>query len=258
MDEIKKQIKNNFSMAVKHYNKWAVSQRVSAEKLAMLLPKKEYVDVLDIGCGTGFVIEELRRQKVLYDKFTGIDVAPGMIKHCKTMWPDKEFICEDAEQFQSDKQYDLILSNFTFQWLKNPVIIIEKYLDALKKDGILALSFPVKGSLREIREAATHKNDQALSLLPFPDFIEILQTIHQTRKEKVLRRLVEPVKTMYENPKEAIKAIKKIGAGFLKGQSYSVKQMKNLLESYDELFKNEKGTYPSTYNVAFFVLQKQK
>jgi malonyl-CoA O-methyltransferase len=248
MVNIKKQIKKSFSDSVKQYNKWAVVQKQVAQKLVYLLSHKGYDNILDIGCGTGFVLEELQKQKIVFNKITGIDVASGMIEYCRMIWPDKKFMCEDAEDFCPKEKYDLIISNFTFQWLNN------KYLGFLKENGVLALSFPVKGSLGELQKASVEKNDKPINLLKFPDLLEIAQDI----KGEVVIRFIEPIKTLYDSSKDAIKAIKQIGASFGNGQAYSVRQMKNLLESYEVLFKDKDSKIPATYNVAFLVLQKDR
>ncbi|MDD4202277.1 MAG: methyltransferase domain-containing protein [Candidatus Omnitrophica bacterium] len=254
MVDIKKQIKKSFSDSVKQYNKWAVVQKQAVQKLVYLLSHKGYENILDIGCGTGFVLEELQKQQIVFNKVTGIDVASGMIEYCRMMWPEEKFVCEDAEDFCPKEKYDLIISNFTFQWFDNIPFVIDKYLGALKEKGILALSFPIKGSLSELQKASVEKNDKPINLLKFPDLLEIAQDI----KGEVMIRFIEPIKTLYDSSKDAIKAIKQIGASFGNGQAYSVKQMKNLLDSYEVLFKDKDSKIPATYNVAFLVLQKKQ
>jgi malonyl-ACP O-methyltransferase BioC len=253
MVEIKKQIRTNFSKKAKAYNKSAIAQRLAAGKLVSLLTEKEHENVLDIGCGTGFVIEELREQRIKIQNVFGLDPAKGMISYCKEVWPENEFICQDAESFEPIKKFDLIISSFAFQWVQDISAQINRYLKFLKPNGKIVLAFPIKGTLSEIYKASKYKNKKPINLLDFPDPIEIAQKM----KGKVLLRFIEPIITFYKKPKEAIKAIKQIGAGFLGPDTYSVSQMKNLLSSYKDLFTQKDGKVSLTYNVEFLIIKNR-
>ena len=72
-------------------------------------------DVLDLGCGTGHLAQEMR---VLTDgRVVGIDLSPEMIALAREAAPDTiEFFTGAAEALDMPGQFDAIFCNSAFQW----------------------------------------------------------------------------------------------------------------------------------------------
>lgn len=123
-------IASNFGRCAQTYDRMAAIQRDSAETLAELLPDIEKPDILEIGCGTGFLTEEIIR-KYPGANILATDLSPSMIEYTKTKFTQDNvrFDVMDGENPQTDKTFDLIVSNMTFQWFENP----ESSIAALKK-----------------------------------------------------------------------------------------------------------------------------
>jgi ubiquinone/menaquinone biosynthesis C-methylase UbiE len=67
----------------------------------------EESSVLEIGCGTGELLHNLKAKKK-----TGIDFSEGMIQEAQTKYPDIQFITGEAENLDDSVKYDvIILSN---------------------------------------------------------------------------------------------------------------------------------------------------
>lgn len=109
--------------------------------MASLLPfpKKEYLRVLDLGCGTGETSISLLKEYPLA-RVTGIDSSPDMldvarkkVKH--TTWRI-DFLCQDIRAFRLDGEFDVIVSGFSLHFLApdEKEEILRKCL-ALLKDG---------------------------------------------------------------------------------------------------------------------------
>lgn len=109
--------------------------------MASLLPfpKKEYLRVLDLGCGTGETSISLLKEYPLA-RVTGIDsstdmleVARKKVKH--TTWR-VDFLCQDIRAFRLDGEFDVIVSGFSLHFLTpdEKEEILRKCL-ALLKDG---------------------------------------------------------------------------------------------------------------------------
>jgi len=65
--------------------------------------------VLEIGCGTGELLDQVKGQKK-----TGIDFSSKMIEQAKNQFPSIDFQCMDAENITLNDKYDVIvLSNLT-------------------------------------------------------------------------------------------------------------------------------------------------
>jgi ubiquinone/menaquinone biosynthesis C-methylase UbiE len=67
----------------------------------------EESSVLEIGCGTGELLHNLKAKKK-----TGIDFSEGMIQEAQSKYPDIQFITGEAENLDDSVKYDvIILSN---------------------------------------------------------------------------------------------------------------------------------------------------
>jgi len=109
------------------------------------------INILDIGCGTGFSIEYLKN--LGYKNVIGIEPSKEMLKYCK----EKKFFAylggfEDLLKIKEiNKEFDLIISISALQWviankqemeIKNIIKKIGKsLLLKLKEKGIVVIQF---------------------------------------------------------------------------------------------------------------------
>ncbi len=111
--------------------------------MASLLPfpKKEYLRVLDLGCGTGETSISLLKEYPLA-RVTGIDSSPDMldvarkkVKH--TTWR-VDFLCQDIRAFRLEGEFDVIVSGFSLHFLTpdEKEEILGKCLALLKDGGV--------------------------------------------------------------------------------------------------------------------------
>ncbi len=112
-------ISSEFSKYAAHYGSYNVIQRRVAEYLLQKL-SYEPKNILDLGCGSGALCEIVTWE---YQKFTGIDFAPGMLElHPKSDkvnsvygdFNDKKFF----DKLSSNK-YDYIFSASALQWAED-------------------------------------------------------------------------------------------------------------------------------------------
>ena len=254
--EIKHQIKETFSKATNDYNRWANAQKQSADYLISTLPPKKFRQVLDIGCGTGFLVENLSKSNPV-PAITGIDLSPNMINYCKKIWPFHHFVCVDAETFNPNQSYDLIVSNFTFQWISALTFVIKKYFLLLNKEGILAIATPIEGSLLELQTCSYTIKKKPLNIHPFPkekDLIQTFSALQLSSPSYSIKNLI----TYYASPIDAIKSIKKIGAVYKQTHSFKFSEFQQLLKEYREGYCSKKNTFPLTYRVLFLTITKEK
>ncbi|NLV25083.1 MAG: methyltransferase domain-containing protein [Deltaproteobacteria bacterium] len=251
---IKAQIRRRFSAAVPVYDRWAAAQGQAAGYLLNLLPEKRFGRVLDIGCGTGLLVAGLL-EAGRAGAVTGIDFAPNMVAACRRRWPEHRFVCADAEEFGPSSRYDLILSNFTFQWLENIPGAVAKYFSCLAPGGVLALAVPVSGSLRELRTSALAANGKPLHLLDFPDR-NVLESAFQSVAGCPYLRELREVTAWFDTPLASLRSLKGIGASFGGGEVYTVAQMRRLLQEYEKAFAVSGLGCPVSYRVWFGVAEK--
>jgi malonyl-CoA O-methyltransferase len=244
MDEknMKEQVRNNFSKAAMQYSAWAKVQERSAAMLVSMLPEERMGSVLDIGCGTGFltgkVIAKLKPQEL-----TGVDFAEGMAQMCAQQWPESRFLCVDAEEFDPDRKYDAVVSNFTFQWLSDIAGSMRKFYSWIKPGGFFAFCVPVKGSLKELSGVSFHV---------FPTEEEFLKML-----PKADAKLTSDMTVYYDSPVEAVKSLKKIGANYKDRGAPEKKLTRAGLEEYGRIYKDSTGKFPVTYRVLTVVIKKR-
>ena len=118
--------------------------------MVSLLPfsKKEYLRVLDVGCGTGETSVGLLKEFPL-SRVTGIDGSQDMLDEAaakvkQTTWRI-DFICQDIRVVsgqwpgvRGEKEFDAIISAFSLHYLNEDEkkALLSKCRDALKPGGI--------------------------------------------------------------------------------------------------------------------------
>ncbi len=131
------------TMADPEYLKEEKGRRAQARMILSNFPKKPGGQLLDIGCGPGFFLDEAKKagwqvrgvdlsewaKKYSHDHF-GIDVFTGSLKEAK--FPNNFF--------------DRIVMNDVIEHLENPKEMLQEIRRILKNDGILYLSTPDIGS----------------------------------------------------------------------------------------------------------------
>jgi malonyl-CoA O-methyltransferase len=243
-----KSVAETFSEAAEHYHQKAEIQlKVANGLISSLLPWKETLppgDILEVGCGTGFLSEQIikefpNRQKLI------TDLAPGMLSYCEKQLNEKGLV-DDSVSFQKldvdqisnqESKYSLIVSNFAAQWFKDTAIGLEKLTELLVPGGLLLCTFPGNHTFEE-----WYANCLELGLPytanAFPDVEEV-----------VIKLSMNPVQVDYyendlfqefDNSIEFFKHLKEIGVRKSKtGKRLSVKQLKLLTEFWNEKTSNQ-------------------
>jgi SAM-dependent methyltransferase len=80
--------------------------------------------VLELGCSTGFLLGHLNPSAGL-----GVDISDVMIAEARKKYPSIHFICENAEQFNTDQVFDYIILSGILGVVKD----IQKLLKKIKK-----------------------------------------------------------------------------------------------------------------------------
>ena len=93
-------------------------QQRNARLLAGMLGAVDGLDVLELGCGTGLLTEQLARLPGIRS-LTGIDRSPGMLREAqrKAALSNVELVCASLFDYEPPRRFDRILSNAAFHWL---------------------------------------------------------------------------------------------------------------------------------------------
>ena len=136
-------IRARFAKSLATYNENAKIQKRMAEKLISLLDSNSYSNILEIGCGTGF-LTELIDKKIEFKKYTALDIVNQCEDYIKNINPQINFINIDVEEFVSKntEKYDLIISNASLQWVNNFEEIIKKLKQNLPSSRMIPARNP--------------------------------------------------------------------------------------------------------------------
>jgi malonyl-CoA O-methyltransferase len=194
----------NFNNAAQTYDQAAEMQVTAAQKLVawaaqgLIEPKT----ILDIGCGTGLVSEELYR---LWPQasITALDAAPAMIDEVRRKMPQVTAIVGDALTYQPPHKFDAIFSSMLLHWLPDPRAALQTWRRWLNPGGHLFVALPVEGSFQEWRDLCrAHGLQDKLWPLPHVDFADDLAERHQ----------IEKIEIIYPTAADFVRSLKKTGA----------------------------------------------
>lgn len=133
-----------------------VQQRVLQQMLEMLsaCDVGEPDALLDIGCGTGFLLERL--QNIWPDSLLhGLDIAPNMLAKANQRLIGKATLVNgDAESLPfADGSFQLVLSSSTLQWLDSLDRCFAEVKRVLAPGGYFCFSFFGEGTLEGLRSS---------------------------------------------------------------------------------------------------------
>src|SRR3990167_6517929 len=160
-------IRDNFSRSAAHYEKYADIQAKLAQELLEEIIGAGYTanEVLDIGCGTGWLLGELKRF-LPQSRLWGLDISLEMAR--KTMAKIEDVLAADAAFLPfKDNALDLVLSNAVYQWVPDLEAAFKEAHRILKPGGCFMFNCFGAKTLRELRQCFGIEE----TFLPRADFI---------------------------------------------------------------------------------------
>jgi len=117
--------------------------------LALLAPKAGE-RILDLGCGTGHLTQQIADAGA---HVIGLDSSPEMIEAARRTYTTIEFVLADATAFSFTEKFDAVFSNATLHWVRPPDAAVKCIADAIKPAGRFVAEFGSKGNITNIRAA---------------------------------------------------------------------------------------------------------
>lgn len=120
------------------------------EGILSYLHPKPGENILDLGCGTGDLTNEIFQSGA---RVIGADFSAEMIRTAKTKFPAIEFRQADARIMNFDLKFDAIFSNAALHWIKEKEKVIRQMHLILKEKGRIVLEFGGKGNVQREQNA---------------------------------------------------------------------------------------------------------
>ena len=120
------------------------------ESLIELLSPKLGERILDLGCGTGQLTQQLAAAGA---EVMGIDADASMIRQAQQNYPDLRFETADARTFQAPQPCDAVFSNAVLHWVKDPEPVIDCLWRSLIPGGRFVAEFGGRGNVQGIVDA---------------------------------------------------------------------------------------------------------
>ncbi|MGE7090526.1 class I SAM-dependent methyltransferase [Lysinibacillus sp. NPDC048646] len=117
------------------------------ESLVDLLAPQPDEIILDIGCGTGDLAQEIAAQGAIVQ---GIDASPEMISTAQQKYPTITFAVQDAATMHFTNEFDAIFSNAALHWMKQQDSVIQRIFQALKPNGRFVAEMGGHGNIASI------------------------------------------------------------------------------------------------------------
>ena len=133
------------------YERHGRLQRGIAERLAQTLPALTQPNVLEIGCGTGFLTRHLF-ERYPSGQLLITDIAAEMVDTCAARFANggqARFQLLDGEAPPQTDRFDLIASSMVIQWFDDPLAGLERLRARLAPGGELLYAVSGPDFLKE-------------------------------------------------------------------------------------------------------------
>ena len=150
--------------------------------------------ILDVGCGTGVLTNELSRKGATV---IGTDLSENMLQQARENFPHIEFKQIDATLMTFDNRFNTVFSSSVFHWIHDQNRLLSVIYRALKPGGLLVCEFGARNCLRTIwnafDEAAARHGHVFVSPHYYPTIDEYEQLLLSANFQvEVIQKFIRP------------------------------------------------------------------
>ena len=252
----KKLVQQRFSRSLATYDSEAIVQSQTATKMLVKLIQlfgNRFPAILEIGCGTGLLSRQISN-KLDYSLLLANDLVASCATHIADI-TNCRFVAGDIETLPPPaQQFDLIISNATFQWFNHLQRVLQKLTVWLKPGGVLAFS---SFGPENIKELAILTGRQ----LPYYTRHSLCQLV--SNEMRVVFDTEDIITLEFQSPLDVLRHLKATGVNSLtefNPNAASFISSKTALEkfsvSYRSTHTTSQGKVSLTYHPLIIIAQK--
>ncbi|HMP72104.1 MAG TPA: methyltransferase domain-containing protein [Kiritimatiellia bacterium] len=240
-------------------------QNEVAEKVLSQLPSTvSPLNVIDAGCGTGYLLA-LARRRWPSARLTGIDLSEGMIRAARQnpgVGQETRLICSDLGKVNLPDDFDLVLSSSALHWLRPFEKGIHLAFSFCKPGGFLSIGVMLDGTLAELHSARRLIAPAKMPPGRLPT-MEQFQTALASLPEARLHALTGQTLTQHlPSATDLLRSLHHLGVtsgDVSRGPApLSRKEIHHLVSLYDRDYAEPNGTVRATYTVGYALVQRQE
>lgn len=238
-----------FGRAASQYQQHDELQRQSAAVLLAQLPRQNFAQVLDAGCGPGSMS---RFWSGTGSRVTALDLSLPMLDEALRQGSAQHYVQADIEAMPlADGQYDLAWSNLAVQWCESLPAALGELHRVVRPGGVVAFSTLVADSLPELNQAWLALDSQ-LHANRFLSQEAILAALSGYRFRHQLQRL----SVTFDDALSAMKSLKGIGATHLHEGRAAQTLTRSHLQRIELAWPKQQGRCALTYHILTGVIDR--
>lgn len=239
-------IQSRFKKGFATYEDGAFVQARMARLLTEMLKshQSDFDKIMEIGSGTGLLTREIV-DNFKFKEFMANDLVEDCEEHVKKINDEIVFFYEDAQNFNINQKFNLIMSNATFQWFDDLAETLRSFHNCLKDGGYLAFSTFGVTNFKEIKDTL----GLSLNYKPKDEICSIL-----SENFDVIDTMEWEEKLQFKEVTDTLKYIKSIGTNSLMKGLWTKSKLERFIDDYKNL--DPKGIF-LTYNPILIVAKKK-
>ena len=221
------------------------------------LPSGEVSDILEIGCGTGY-LTRLLAEHFEDAEIVATDVSRSMIDTVRKYLQRHTNVVlhpVDVRSMSLSPARDLIVSSSALHWINPLPPVLQRLMDALRPGGVLVCALMTRGTLCELHDLRKQIAPDKQTETELPDAQELIASLNKDGYEMDYA-VEQSITVQYPTALDFMKTLNRQGVtgGFFNSANrLNRTELKKLVTAYDQLYPHPDGGVRATYNVFYLV-----